>query len=179
MMDSRFAVKIKHLMDNPMESKGYMPQSNIGWNSSTTHMDRNSDFGQERFQGPERLTIRPREYNGETNWEDYFKYFERVCKLNRWQDEKLDYLWVSLVGPALEYAGCLSVDRTSDYASLCSSMERRFDAYQRVPSYTHWSHTEMRRKFSCIRSRYTSLGETGLSYSSNRNNLANCNREIC
>ena len=103
-MDSRFAVKIEHLMDNPMESKGYMPQSNIGWNSSTTHMDRNSDFGQERFQGHERLTIRPREYNGETNWEDYFKYFERVCKLNRWQDEKLDYLWVSLVGPALEYA---------------------------------------------------------------------------
>ena len=53
-----------------------------------------------QLDGP-RYTVKPKEYAGEESWRSYRSHFERVATLNRWKEEKLEYLWVNLTGAAL------------------------------------------------------------------------------
>ena len=45
-----------------------------------------------------RCQFKPKEYAGEGSWRTYRSLFERVATLNRWKEEKLEYLWVNLTG---------------------------------------------------------------------------------
>jgi hypothetical protein len=74
-----------------------------------------------------RLKVNPRPYSGNSSWREYLSHFERVSRLNGWNDQLcMDYLWVNLTDSALSYVDNLSSERTKSYSTLCEAMEERF-----------------------------------------------------
>lgn len=76
------------------------------------------------------LRMKPRTYEGTTSWREYKSHFERICRLNGWECERLDYLWVNLGGAALSYVESLPQGKVTDYAAVCESLEERFGESQ-------------------------------------------------
>ena len=75
-----------------------------------------------------RMRIKPRNYNGETTWRDYRSHFDKVCVINGWAVDKLQYLWVHLEGTALSFVEGLPVTATTSYEVLCDALGARFGA---------------------------------------------------
>jgi len=80
-----------------------------------------------QLDGP-RYTVKPKEYAGEGSWRSYRSHFERVATLNRWREEKLEYLWVNLTGAALGFVEGLPENQKSSYEVLCNALDQRFGA---------------------------------------------------
>jgi hypothetical protein len=95
--------------------------------------DRGSrDFRRERprlSQLPKSLT-----FNGKGSWKAFQSKFKKYASINEWtEDEKLDYLCMSLTDSASEYyALVMDRDPELDYDQLIEKMERRF-GYQELP----------------------------------------------
>ena len=84
---------------------------------------------------PPTLSIRPREFDGTGSWEDFKCHFERVSAINKWNTNKLEYLWVHLAGPALAYVDGLPSAQTSSYELMCEALERRFSCARMASIY--------------------------------------------
>ena len=82
------------------------------------------------------LSMKPREFNGTTPWREYRSYFERLCRLNGWEEEKLDCLFVQLTGSAAEYVEGLDPLQISTYEQLCQALEDRYGASRVAAIYT-------------------------------------------
>lgn len=76
------------------------------------------------------LRMKPRAYNGTSSWREYKSHFERICRLNGWNTNRMDYLWVNLEGAALSYVESLPQTRVVDYETVCESLEERFGESQ-------------------------------------------------
>lgn len=75
----------------------------------------------------------PRLYDGKTPWREYLSHFQRVSRVNRWDDtQRLDFLWIHLTGEALSYVENLTPEQTTTYAALCQVLEGRFGDQQRA-----------------------------------------------
>ena len=72
--------------------------------------------------------VRTREFDGQSSWRNYKSQFDRVAALNRWDAEKIDYLWISLAGTALNFAEGLPETQKADYEALCHALDQRFGA---------------------------------------------------
>ena len=78
-----------------------------------------------RSYAPE-YRIKPREYDGTSNWKVYLHYFERVVELNKWGHKKLQFLWIHCKGEALDYLEELPTEKTQTYEEVCHAMDQRF-----------------------------------------------------
>ena len=82
---------------------------------------------------PQPMRVQPRTYDGKASWGGYYSFFERVGRINKWtEDQKIDYLWVNLVGEALTFVDNLPRGRTMTYTALCQALEERFGDSQRA-----------------------------------------------
>ena len=81
------------------------------------------------------MQVKARQYSGETSWQDFHSHFERVCILNGWFQQRLDYLWVNLTSTALAYAESLPIGSAGTYDDLCHALEQRFGDSQRSEVY--------------------------------------------
>ena len=81
-----------------------------------------------RNQENTRMKIKPRSYSGETIWRDYQSHFDKVCVINEWNTNKLQYLWVHLDGVALSFVEGLPTASTRSYEVLCEALATRFGA---------------------------------------------------
>ena len=72
------------------------------------------------------MSTKAREFSGTGSWKEYQSHFERVCRINGWTRNKLDYLWVNLSSTALAYAESLPDRRTRSYEALSEALEERF-----------------------------------------------------
>ena len=71
--------------------------------------------------------IKAREFDGCSGLEEYLVHFERVARINNWDESAMaDYLLVSLKGQALEVACSLNKELQSNYAELVKVLDRRF-----------------------------------------------------
>ena len=74
-----------------------------------------------------RTQVKPRTYDGTTTWKEYYGHFQRVSRSNGWTEgQKLDLLWVNLMGEALSYAENLTQEQTTTYEDLCQVLDGRF-----------------------------------------------------
>jgi hypothetical protein len=81
------------------------------------------------------MQVKARQFSGETSWQEFHSHFERVCILNGWFQQRLDYLWVNLTSTALAYAESLPVGSADTYDDLCRALEQRFGDSQRSEVY--------------------------------------------
>jgi hypothetical protein len=81
------------------------------------------------------MRAKAREFDGSGSWREYRSHFERVCRINGWTQDKLDYLWVNLSSTALAYAENLPERRTRTYEALAESLEERFGESRRADVY--------------------------------------------
>lgn len=85
---------------------------------------------------PNKLKVKVREYDGSTPLEEYLTHFERVARINRWNEQELaDYLYVALKGPALELVSTLPERDQSDYGSIVNALNRRFSTARQYSRY--------------------------------------------
>ena len=71
--------------------------------------------------------VRVKEYDGKSNWISYINQFDRVTRMNAW-DNKLDILWIHLTGDALTFAEELPDASTLTFEELCKHLAQRFGA---------------------------------------------------
>ena len=81
------------------------------------------------------MRVKARLYGGETSWQQFRNHFERVCGLNGWCSQRLNYLWVNLTATALAYAESLPAGTVRTYEDLCQALEQRFGDSQRAEVY--------------------------------------------
>ena len=80
-----------------------------------------------RSRGSIGMNVKPKRYDGSTNWNGFIRHFNRVHRVNRWPEEsKLVYLMVLLEGEAAAYADELPEEVTLDYERLCQALDERF-----------------------------------------------------
>ena len=73
------------------------------------------------------MNIKPKRYDGNSDWKEYLLHFERVCEVNRWTVScKVNYMMVLLDGDALSYAENLPEAKRDDFEKLCIAMDERF-----------------------------------------------------
>jgi hypothetical protein len=73
------------------------------------------------------ITIRPDQYNGDDDWEQYISHFEDCAELGQWnQKEMLLTLAASLKGQARVFYTSLSQTDRSSYRGLVNVLEQRF-----------------------------------------------------
>lgn len=72
------------------------------------------------------MNIKPRPYDGKGSWKEYFHYFERLARINKWEDNKMEILWLNMEGVALTYLENLPPGRVNSYTELCTALEERF-----------------------------------------------------
>ncbi len=111
------------MMDNPQREDSE-PQHD---NPDTPFVSGLNVMMGQRDTNTVRLKVSPRPYSGSSSWREYLSHFERVSRLNGWDDQLcLDYLWVNLTDSALSYVNSLSGERTRSYSTLCEAMDERF-----------------------------------------------------
>lgn len=98
------------------------------------------------IRGSAPMRVKSRQYSGETSWQEFHSHFERVCNLNGWYENRLDYLWVNLTSTALAYAESLPAGSVSTYTDLCYALERRFGDSQRAEVYKSELRLRQRRE---------------------------------
>ena len=98
----------------------------------------------------------PKPFDGKKiEWVDYQKHFEAVAEWNEWSElQKARQLIMSFDGEAMKLLGELSDKMLSEYSSLVSEMNRRYDPIERAPAW--------RIEF---RNRTRKLNETIMQYS--------------
>jgi hypothetical protein len=76
---------------------------------------------------PQPIRMIPKTFAGTSSWREYLCQYERISRINGWNEEqKLNYLWASLMDHALSYVTSLAAERTESYSELCRAMEERF-----------------------------------------------------
>jgi hypothetical protein len=71
--------------------------------------------------------IKPRAYDGQGVWREYKNYFERVAKMNRWdEEERVAHLWINIEGMALEFLDNTPGSGELTYREICRKMDERF-----------------------------------------------------
>ena len=73
-------------------------------------------------------SIKMEKFDGKTSWRPYRRQFERVGKMNNWDNMLCDYLWIHLSGDALAFVEELPGASTMTYDVMCDALERRFGA---------------------------------------------------
>lgn len=73
-------------------------------------------------------SVKLRVFSGSENWRSYRSQFERIIRLNHWEDRILEYLWIHLAGEALAFAEGLPQASELTYNEVCDSLELRFGA---------------------------------------------------
>ncbi|ESP05340.1 hypothetical protein LOTGIDRAFT_152181 [Lottia gigantea] len=93
------------------------------------------------------LPVKPEEFNGNGDWEEYISHFELCAELGNWmKKEKVLALAVRLRGPARSFYINLSTEERGDYVSLVEQLGQRFGSTRRQ---TRWlSRLEARKRQS-------------------------------
>ena len=73
-------------------------------------------------------SVKITDYDGRSNWRLFKAKFDRVSRMNGWENSKTDYLWVHLASDALSYAEDLPNAHDLTYDELCQQLGQRFDA---------------------------------------------------
>jgi len=70
----------------------------------------------------------PKPYSGDSSWEGYREYFERLAAVNRWttMEQKTEQLALALEGPAYEVLWDLDTSQLQAYSLIWKDMARRF-----------------------------------------------------
>jgi len=120
------------------------------------------------------VRVNPRPYNGTSSWRSYMSHFERVSRINRWNEEqKIDFLWVNLTGSALTYVETLAEDRTCSYSDLCEALDERFGDSQLAEVFKSELRSRRRREgeslpalaqeiYSLVQRAYPEIGREGV-----------------
>ena len=74
-----------------------------------------------------RQQLRPEIFNGDNSWEEYFKVFSTISRVNGWtKEEQADYLFTHLRGAARQLACTLSEEELRDIDHLVTVLGNRF-----------------------------------------------------
>ena len=106
-------------------------------------------------------------YAGELqSWPVWFRMFEKIAVINGWQEEKANWLFSFLRGPALEVACTLSDVELEDYNSLVDALDNQFGPTKQI----ELNIAELRNRRKRPTESYRELGRaikklSGLAYS--------------
>lgn len=67
-------------------------------------------------------------FDGRSSWRLYHRQFQRVSKMNGWENLLSDYLWIHLTGDALAYIEELPDAATMSYDEMNAALDQRFGA---------------------------------------------------
>ena len=71
---------------------------------STSSYNDNLCYGEDKGQGSRRPVVKPNNYDGKSNFENYKVHFELCSEINGWTDkEKLQFFLVQLQGEAVQF----------------------------------------------------------------------------
>lgn len=73
-------------------------------------------------------TIKMDKYDGKSSWRLYQRQFERISKMNNWQNAQSDYLWIHLTSDALAFIEELPGASDLTYDAMCNALDNRFGA---------------------------------------------------
>ena len=73
-------------------------------------------------------SVKIKEYTGKENWRLYKIQFDRVSRINGWDSNQVEYLWIHLADDALAFAEGLPNSQSFTYLQLCQELDQRFGA---------------------------------------------------
>lgn len=96
--------------------------------SNFASLDKDSDL--DRGQGSRRPVVKPKDYDGKSNFEDYKVHFELCSDINGWKEkEKLQFFLVQLQGEAVQFYRDMPDSAKADYQKVCDLFQVRFGSH--------------------------------------------------
>lgn len=110
-------------------------------------MHRNRDDSRDQYfdQPQHRMSVKPEQYDGTEDWEEYISHFEICAELGRWREQdKVLSLAAALKGPARTFYISLSIREKRTYEALVQRLGQRFGSTRQQ---NRWlSRLEMRKR---------------------------------
>lgn len=72
--------------------------------------------------------IKMEKFDGKTSWKLYHRQFDRISKMNNWQHQMTDYLWIHLTADALAFMEETPGASVMTYDEMCNALDGRFGA---------------------------------------------------